>query len=150
VRVLGVLSRLSKNLLPEMGMRSWLLSDAVNVVPALVLPLAGGEDHKDEDVDMFPNELQYLPSDKQREPLERIRRMLVEVSLCRMPRRQCAEAVAYAGTDADLRDQSGARVYAVKTHLPHHPRVPQLGAIAGHGRAYLRSRAVSHWRRVRP
>jgi len=40
----------------------------VKFLPELVLPLCGGEDIDDEDMDKLPLELQYLPEDTRREP----------------------------------------------------------------------------------
>lgn len=46
----------------------WLLSDEVDVLSRLLLPLAGNEEYSDEDNDKLPIDLQYLPEDKTREP----------------------------------------------------------------------------------
>ena len=55
-----------------------MLGDKVNILPALLLPLAGPEEFDDEDTDKLPVELQYLGSDKQREADPEIRKMLIE------------------------------------------------------------------------
>ncbi|KAF5281869.1 hypothetical protein FQR65_LT14513 [Abscondita terminalis] len=55
-----------------------LLSEEIDVLPKLLLPLAGNEEYDDEDNDKLPCDLQYLPSDKQREFDPDIRRMLLE------------------------------------------------------------------------
>lgn len=39
----------------------------VDILPSLLLPLAGPEEFDDEDTDLLPSELQYLPDDKMRE-----------------------------------------------------------------------------------
>lgn len=59
----------------------WLLSDKVDLLPRLLLPLAGPEEFDDDDTDRLPDELQYLPSDKEREPDSDIRKMLLEALL---------------------------------------------------------------------
>ena len=59
----------------------WLLSDDVDLLPRLLLPLAGPEEFDDDDVERLPEDLQYLPPDKEREPNPRIRKMLVEALL---------------------------------------------------------------------
>lgn len=67
----------------------WLLSDEVDILPRLLLPLAGPEEFDDDETDKLPVDLQYLEPDKQREPDADVRRMLVEainqvqeISLC--------------------------------------------------------------------
>ncbi|XP_072266604.1 protein HGH1 homolog isoform X2 [Pyxicephalus adspersus] len=57
---------------------SWLLGEDVDLLPFLLLPLAGGEEYTDEEMERLPLDLQYLPEDKQREPDPDIRRMLIE------------------------------------------------------------------------
>ena len=60
---------------------SWLLSNEVNILPYLLLPLAGPEELKDEEYDELPPDLQYLGSEKQREPDPDIRKMVLEALL---------------------------------------------------------------------
>lgn len=55
-----------------------MLGDKVNILPALLLPLAGPEEFDDEDTDKLPVDLQYLSQDKQREADPKIRQMLIE------------------------------------------------------------------------
>ncbi|XP_056293281.1 protein HGH1 homolog isoform X1 [Pseudoliparis swirei] len=59
----------------------WLLSDAVDVLPFLLLPLAGPEELTEEENDGLPVDLQYLPEDKKREDDPDIRKMLLETLL---------------------------------------------------------------------
>lgn len=59
----------------------WLLSDAVDVLPFLLLPLAGPEELTDEENEGLPVDLQYLPEDKKREEDPDIRKMLLETLL---------------------------------------------------------------------
>lgn len=65
----------------------WLLSDEVDILPSLLLPLAGPEQFEEQEMEMLPEDLQYLPDDKQREADPDIRKMLLEaltkVTTCR-------------------------------------------------------------------
>ncbi|XP_073678309.1 protein HGH1 homolog [Garra rufa] len=56
----------------------WLLSDAVDILPYLLLPLAGPEELSEEENEGLPVDLQYLPEDKKREDDADIRKMLLE------------------------------------------------------------------------
>lgn len=56
----------------------FLLSEAVDLLPKLLLPLAGPEEFDDEDNDKLPVDLQYLGEEKTREPDPDIRKMLLE------------------------------------------------------------------------
>ena len=59
----------------------WLLGPSVDILPALLLPLAGGPEIANldmDDMEKLPDELQFLEETKTREPDEDIRRMLVE------------------------------------------------------------------------
>ncbi|XP_061641156.1 protein HGH1 homolog isoform X2 [Phyllopteryx taeniolatus] len=56
----------------------WLLSDQVDILPFLLLPLAGPEELSEEDNEGLPVDLQYLPEDKKREEDPDIRQMLLE------------------------------------------------------------------------
>lgn len=62
-----------KNCCFEQDAHDWLLGDDVDILPQLLLPLAGGEEFDDEDNDKLPLDLQYLPEDKQREKDAEIR-----------------------------------------------------------------------------
>ena len=44
-----------------------LSSSEINILPYILLPLAGGEEYTDEENDQLLEELQYLPSDKKRD-----------------------------------------------------------------------------------
>ena len=59
----------------------WLLSDAVDILPHLLLPLAGPEEFPEDDMEKLPPDLQYLGDDKQREADPDIRKMLLEALL---------------------------------------------------------------------
>ena len=56
----------------------WLLGDQVDILPHLLLPLAGPEELSEEDMEGMPDDLQYLEEDKQREVEPEIRAMLLE------------------------------------------------------------------------
>ncbi|XP_058899332.1 protein HGH1 homolog [Kogia breviceps] len=56
----------------------WLLGPEVDILPFLLLPLAGPEDFSEEELERLPVDLQYLPQDKQRDPDADIRKMLIE------------------------------------------------------------------------
>ena len=60
------------------GYHEWLLSDDVDILPRLVLPLAGPEEFDDDDNERLPPDLQYLEPDKKREEDPDIRKMLIE------------------------------------------------------------------------
>ena len=60
------------------GDHEWLLSDVVDILPHLLLPLAGPEEISEEDMDGLPDDLQYLDDDKVRESDPEIRKMLLE------------------------------------------------------------------------
>lgn len=80
VRRHGVVGTL-KNCCFDTEYHDWLLSDDVDLLPRLLLPLAGPEEFDDDDNEGLPEDLQYLPPDKEREPNPRIRKMLVEALL---------------------------------------------------------------------
>lgn len=56
----------------------FLLSEAVDLLPKLLIPLAGPEEFDEEDNDKLPIDLQYLGEEKTREPDPDIRKMLLE------------------------------------------------------------------------
>lgn len=69
----------------------WLLSEEVDILPFLLLPLAGPEELSEEENEGLPLDLQYLPEDKQRESDPDIRKMLLEtlLLLCATARGRC-------------------------------------------------------------
>nr|XP_004656370.1 protein HGH1 homolog [Jaculus jaculus] len=77
VRRGGVVGTL-RNCCFEHRHHEWLLGPQVDILPFLLLPLAGPEEFSEEEMDRLPVDLQYLPSDKQREPDANIRKMLIE------------------------------------------------------------------------
>ncbi|XP_016317891.1 protein HGH1 homolog [Sinocyclocheilus anshuiensis] len=73
----GVVGTL-RNCCFEYAHHEWLLSDAVDILPYLLLPLAGPEELSEEENEGLPVDLQYLPEDKKREDDPDIRKMLLE------------------------------------------------------------------------
>ncbi|XP_043923636.1 protein HGH1 homolog [Protopterus annectens] len=67
-----------KNCCFDYAYHEWLLGDSVDVLPFLLLPLAGPEEFTEEEMEGLPVDLQYLPEDKKREPDPDIRKMLIE------------------------------------------------------------------------
>ncbi|XP_063806475.1 protein HGH1 homolog isoform X2 [Pseudophryne corroboree] len=78
---------------------AWLLGGEVDLLPFLLLPLAGGEEYTEEETEILLPDLQYLPEDKQRELDPDIRKMLIECLqlLCATPdgRRVLKDGGAY-------------------------------------------------------
>ncbi|KAJ8939729.1 hypothetical protein NQ314_011015 [Rhamnusium bicolor] len=77
VRRGGVIGTL-KNCCFESDFHEWLLSEEVDILPRLLLPLAGNEEFDEEDNEKLPLDLQYLPEDKLREEDPDIRCILLE------------------------------------------------------------------------
>ncbi|XP_071502021.1 protein HGH1 homolog [Diadema antillarum] len=77
VRRRGVVTAL-KNCCFDIASHEWLLGDQVDILPHLLLPLAGPEELSEEDMEGMPDDLQYLERDKQREEDPEIRIMLLE------------------------------------------------------------------------
>ena len=61
----------------NIDVHEWLLSDEVDILPFILYPLAGPEELDEEDMDGMPDELQYLPDDKEREKDVGIEKMLL-------------------------------------------------------------------------
>lgn len=72
VRRKGVVATI-KNCCFDVEHHEWLLSENVDILPNLLLPLAGNTEFDEEDNEKLPLELQYLPEDKQRESDAEIR-----------------------------------------------------------------------------
>lgn len=56
----------------------WLLSEDLDLLPRLLLPLAGPEQFDDEDNEKLPIDLQYLSDDKERESDTDLRLALIQ------------------------------------------------------------------------
>ncbi|KAF6036878.1 HGH1 [Bugula neritina] len=83
VRRQGV-SMILKNCCFDYEYHDWLLGPEVDILPCLLLPLAGPEEFDEDDMEKLPADLQYLEPDKRREPLAIVRANLVEalIQLC--------------------------------------------------------------------
>lgn len=82
VRRGGVVGTL-KNCCFDIENHQWLLSEQVDILPHLLLPLAGPEEFDDEDNDKLPIDLQYLSETKERELDPDIRIIILE-ALCQL------------------------------------------------------------------
>lgn len=71
----------NKMLFMHLEHHDWLLSDKVDILSFLLLPLAGPEEFDDDDMEKLPDRIQYLPPDKTREPVTEIRRILLQAIL---------------------------------------------------------------------
>ncbi|XP_050070384.1 protein HGH1 homolog [Anopheles maculipalpis] len=69
---------LLKNVCFDSSEHEWLLSEEMDVLPFILLPLAGPEEFDDETNEKLPVDLQYLGPDKKREDDPDVRKMLVE------------------------------------------------------------------------
>lgn len=74
-----------------------LSSGKVNFLPYILLPLCGPEEFDLEEQEKFPDELQLLPPDKQREGDSKIRLMLVETLILLCATRQGREELRNKG-----------------------------------------------------
>eukprot|EP00123_Amoebidium_parasiticum_P006429 comp17381_c0_seq1/m.16693 comp17381_c0_seq1/g.16693 ORF comp17381_c0_seq1/g.16693 comp17381_c0_seq1/m.16693 type:complete len:393 (-) comp17381_c0_seq1:402-1580(-) len=77
----------------DSSLHQWLMGPEVDVLPYLLLPLAGGEELSDEDMEGMPDELQYLPADKEREADPAVRKMLLEALIQLAARRAGRETL---------------------------------------------------------
>eukprot|EP00039_Didymoeca_costata_P007176 m.97062 g.97062 ORF g.97062 m.97062 type:complete len:377 (-) comp13575_c0_seq5:40-1170(-) len=73
----GVISTI-RNCCFSSGDHEWLLSDEVDILPHILLPLIGPEELDEDDMDGMPDELQYQPEDKEREADADLRKLLIE------------------------------------------------------------------------
>jgi hypothetical protein len=66
-------------------LHEWILSpieaDGADMLPFLLLPLAGPEALSDDENDALPLDLQYLPEDKSREPHPTVRKLILDALL---------------------------------------------------------------------
>lgn len=82
----------------------WLLSERVDLLPFLLLPLAGPEEFPEDEMEKLPLDLQYLPPEKQREPDPDIRKMLLEAILLLTATKPGRQLVRQKGTYFILRE----------------------------------------------
>ncbi|XP_030230158.1 protein HGH1 homolog [Gadus morhua] len=76
----GVIATI-RNCCLDHACHDWMLGDDVDVLPFLLLPLAGPEELSEEENEGLPVDLQYLPDDKAREQDPDIRKLLLETLL---------------------------------------------------------------------
>lgn len=103
VRRGGVVGTL-KNCCFEEEYHEWLLSEEVDILPRLLLPLAGNEEFDDEDNEKLPLELQFLPEDKLREEDPDIRFMLIEALTQLVSKRSNRELIRNKNSYVILRE----------------------------------------------
>ncbi|KAM6143047.1 protein HGH1 homolog [Phoenicopterus ruber ruber] len=82
----------------------WLLSEEVDILPFLLLPLAGPEEFPEDEMERLPVDLQYLPPDKQREEEPDIRKMLLEAIMLLTATKAGRRVVREKGTYLILRE----------------------------------------------
>ncbi|XP_064297999.1 protein HGH1 homolog [Phalacrocorax carbo] len=82
----------------------WLLSEEVDILPFLLLPLAGPEEFPEDEMERLPADLQYLPQDKQREEEPDIRKMLLEAIMLLTATKAGRNIVREKGTYLVLRE----------------------------------------------
>lgn len=74
----GGIVGLLKNICFDSSLHEWLFTPDVDVLPFILLPLAGPEEFDDETNENLPIDLQFLDPDKKREADPDIRTMLLE------------------------------------------------------------------------
>ncbi|XP_062426733.1 protein HGH1 homolog [Rhea pennata] len=99
----GVVGAL-RNCCFEHEAHEWLLSDEVDLLPFLLLPLAGPEELPEEEMQRLPVDLQYLPRDKRREEEPDIRKMLLEAVMLLTATKAGRHVVREKGTYLVLRE----------------------------------------------
>nr|XP_018915455.1 PREDICTED: protein HGH1 homolog [Bemisia tabaci] len=103
IRKSGVVT-LIKNCCFDQEHHEWLLSPEVEILPHLLLPLAGPEQFDDEDNEKLPVDLQYLPETKMREPNPSIRKCLLEALLKLCATKTCRTILRDCNTYIILRE----------------------------------------------
>ncbi|XP_074841649.1 protein HGH1 homolog isoform X1 [Carettochelys insculpta] len=103
VRRGGVIGTL-RNCCFEYRYHEWLLGTEVDLLPFLLLPLAGPEELPEEEMERLPVDLQYLPQDKQREEDPDLRKMLLEAILLLTATKAGRRLVREKGTYLVLRE----------------------------------------------
>nr|CAG4649473.1 EOG090X08WK [Scapholeberis mucronata]SVE93719.1 EOG090X08WK [Scapholeberis mucronata] len=116
----GILG-LIKNCCFETEHHLWLLSEAVDLLPKLLLPLAGPEEFDDEDNEKLPIDLQYLGEEKTREQDADLRKILLEALTQLCATKAGREYLRSKNTYVILRElhkwEKDANVMAVLEHL---------------------------------
>ncbi|CAM2107174.1 unnamed protein product [Caretta caretta] len=99
----GVIGTL-RNCCFEYKYHEWLLGAEVDLLPFLLLPLAGPEEFPEAEMERLPVDLQYLPQDKQREKDPDIRKMLLEAVLLLTATKAGRQLVKEKGTYLVVRE----------------------------------------------
>lgn len=98
--VIGVI----RNCCFDVNEHNWLLSEEVDLLPRLLLPLAGPEELDEDDNEKLPDDLQYLPDDKTREEDPDLRAMLVETVFKLCSTQKCREYIRSKNAYVILRE----------------------------------------------
>jgi len=97
-------TRILRNCVFDSSCHEWLLSDDVDLLPNLLLPLAGGEEFKEEEMDKLPLDLQYLPPDKKRENDCEVVSLLLETIFMLCGTKKCRLQLKECGTYFIIRE----------------------------------------------
>ncbi|CAG7823012.1 unnamed protein product [Allacma fusca] len=99
-----MVSRFVKHMTADEVSHWYLLQESVNILPIILLPLAGGETFADDEYSTMPVELQYLEPTKTREEDSEVRENLLFalLQLCRLKR--CREKVRDSNSYYILRE----------------------------------------------
>lgn len=103
VRRGGALSTV-RNLTFSTEYHEFLLKSDIGLLTYLLSPLMGNEDYDDEEMDMLPLSLQYLPKEKQRDPDIDIRKIILEILNLLCTKRSCREILRSNGVYYVLRE----------------------------------------------
>ncbi|VVC36820.1 Protein HGH1 C-terminal,Armadillo-type fold,Armadillo-like helical,Protein HGH1 N-terminal [Cinara cedri] len=103
LRKAGVIM-LIKNCCFELEKHEWLLNEDLDLLPRLLLPLAGPEQFDEEDNEKLPLDLQYLSDDKERESDPNLRLALLQALTQLSAKRCCREIIRDQGTYLILRE----------------------------------------------
>ncbi|XP_050441206.1 protein HGH1 homolog [Adelges cooleyi] len=103
IRKAGVIMTI-KNCCFELDKHEWLLNEDLDLLPRILLPLAGPEQFDDEDNEKLPLDLQYLPEDKERESNPKLRLALLQALTQLCAKRDCREKIRDQGTYLILRE----------------------------------------------
>lgn len=82
----------------------FLLKPDLDLLTYLLSPLMGNEEYPDDEMDVLPITLQYLPKEKQRDPDVDIRKMIIEILNRLCTKRSCRETLRENGVYYVLRE----------------------------------------------
>ncbi|XP_050520100.1 protein HGH1 homolog [Daktulosphaira vitifoliae] len=103
IRRAGVIMTI-KNCCFELDRHLWLLSEDLDLLSRLLLPLAGPEQFDDEDNENLPLDLQYLPEDKERESDPNLRLAILQALTQLCAKKDSREIIRNQGTYLILRE----------------------------------------------